>query len=382
MDKSSENDHSYRPVSEKSYQQTLLKLIFEITPIGMAVVKSPDLVYQMANPAYRKCLPVADLDPIDHRYEEVWPPDNGFESLALIQKVIETGDAFDADDYELVYPDGHARNFDLRLRRLSWGEALTVLIVTWDITDLGRTGERSDQLPSSREVELEAEVEEHVEDMLELERYLFAGLDSDRKESSEKLHNGPVQELYAILFQLHFLQAELEQEAVVEAFNPILSRINKVNQDLRDIYYDLWPTTLNFFGLASAISGHVKNLQESHPEIEFHVDLATNGRSLSEDICFAIFRIYQKGIANSLEHADASRVDINLSVKEEIVLEIQDDGRGFEIPNSWLEFARNGQYGLLEAAERARCLGGRMEIASEEGKGTNLRAMFPRSPKE
>ncbi|HEX6303219.1 MAG TPA: PAS domain-containing protein [Anaerolineales bacterium] len=377
MVESRQIDDSENPTTEEPFQQTLLKLIFEITPIGLAVVKSPDLIYRMANPAYQKCLPNVGLDPIDHTYEEVWPPDDGFESLTLIQKVIETGDAFDSDDFELVYPDGQVRNFGLRLRRLSWGEALAVLIITWDITELGRTRRQSDQLLSSSDEKLQAAKDEGVKKMLEFERYLFASLDSERKRLSEMLHNGPVQELYAILFQVHSLQAELEKATVVEAFNPILSRINKVNQVLRDIYYDLWPTTLNTFGLASAISGHVKNLQESHPEVEFHIDLATNGRSLREDLRLAIFRIYQTGITNSLEHANGTRVAVNLSINDEIVLEIQDDGQGFKIPDSWLEFARKGQYGLMEAAERARSLGGRMEIASQEGKGTKLRVILP-----
>lgn len=379
MDQSPQSDEPDHPPNQQPYLQNLLQLIFEITPIGLAVVKNPDLVYRMANPVYKKCLPVADLDPIDQRYEEVWPPDNGFDSLALIQQVIETGEAFDSDDYELIYPDGSARNFALHLRRLPWDEALAVLIITWDVTDSGKSRQQTDNMVNLREEEVQAALEECVEDMLAFERYLFASLDSDRKKLSEKLHDNPVQELYAILFQLHSLQAELEQEAVVAAFDPILSRINKVSQFLREIYLNLWPSTLNFFGLASAISGHVKNLQENNPEIEFHADLSTRGQRLSEDLRLALFRIYQKGIANALEHAGATHIHINLSVNDGVRLEIHDDGRGFRVPESWTAFARSGRYGLLEAAERARSLGGTMEVASDGSAGTTLRAWLPRS---
>jgi signal transduction histidine kinase len=58
-------------------------------------------------------------------------------------------------------------------------------------------------------------------------------------------------------------------------------------------------------------------------------------------------------------------------------LEIRDDGQGFSVPENWKEFARRGRYGLLEAAERARSLGGRLEVASKQGSGTKLRAWMP-----
>ena len=51
------SDESERPLNEDLHQITLLKLIFEITPIGLAVVKSPELIFHTANPAYREYLP-------------------------------------------------------------------------------------------------------------------------------------------------------------------------------------------------------------------------------------------------------------------------------------------------------------------------------------
>lgn len=378
MDEAAKGDESDRWLTDNSNPRRLLNLVFEMTPVGMAVVKDHDLVFQVANPAYLKCLPVEDLDPLNQSYEKVWPPDDGFESLALVQKVIETGEALDLDDYEQIYPDGNRRNFGLRLRRLPWGEALAVLIITWEMTELTKARVQLDQMMHRREAELEAAVQECVDDMLAMERHLFGGMEAKRKELSDRLHNAATQELYGVLFQLHSVQGELEQEVVVDALSPILGRISQVNQVLRSIYNELWPSTLSSFGLASAINGHLKNVQESYPDIQFRFNFATNGLSLSEEVRVALFRMYQAGITNAVEHAEAKSVEIRFSMEDEIVLEVQDDGDGFRVPESWREFARNGQYGLLEAAERAKSLGGRLEVSSEEGNGASFRVLLPK----
>ena len=56
------------------------------------------------------------------------------------------------------------------------------------------------------------------------------------------------------------------------------------------------------------------------------------------------------------------------------VLEIEDDGAGFEIPRDWLLLARKGHLGLVGMRERAQAAGGDLEIVSAPGKGTRLTA--------
>ena len=89
MSERGKSDDPERPVNEDLHQLTLLQLIFEITPIGLAVVKGSDLFFHTANLAYRGYLPSVDIDPVDQRYEEVWPPRDGFEENVRIQKVID-----------------------------------------------------------------------------------------------------------------------------------------------------------------------------------------------------------------------------------------------------------------------------------------------------
>lgn len=378
MDEDQRDNESDDWLGDNSNQRTLLKLIFEVTPFGLAVVKEPELTFELANAAYQKLCPDADVDPIGHRYEDVWPLDVGFESVELLRDVVETGKELDLDDHQLIYPDGSRRNCGLRIRSMPWADALAVLIIIWDFDELAQGLEQSDHIVRSREAELEAAVAECLEEMRKVERYLFENVEAQRKELSEYLHNGPVQELYAVLFQLHTLRGELKQGPVIDALEPIFSRIAEVGKVLGKIYNELWPSTLASYGLASAMNGHVRRLQESHSDIEFHVDFKATLPGLPEDLRLALFRIYEEGVKNVIKHAQAQRVDIRFSSNGEIVIEIQDDGQGFSVPDSWDEFAQNGQYGLMQAAERARVFGGRLEVVSEKGNGCMLKVTMPR----
>lgn len=52
---------------------------------------------------------------------------------------------------------------------------------------------------------------------------------------------------------------------------------------------------------------------------------------------------------------------------KQVVLEVQDDGRGFEAPQRWIELARQGELGLVETLERAEAIGGQMKVVSAPG---------------
>ncbi len=58
-------------------------------------------------------------------------------------------------------------------------------------------------------------------------------------------------------------------------------------------------------------------------------------------------------------------------------MDIRDDGRGFAVPESWIELAREGHLGLAGSSQRAEGLGGRLEIKCEPGEGALLRGVIP-----
>ncbi|NUT12832.1 MAG: sensor histidine kinase [Nonomuraea sp.] len=110
-----------------------------------------------------------------------------------------------------------------------------------------------------------------------------------------------------------------------------------------------------------------------------HVAVEVTGTpvALAADVEATLFRIAQEALANVAKHADASRAALTLSYTDEVVmLDIRDDGRGFE-PQA----AADG-FGLEGMRRRARGLGGTLEVESEPGRGSAVAAIVPVIPAE
>jgi signal transduction histidine kinase len=138
------------------------------------------------------------------------------------------------------------------------------------------------------------------------------------------------------------------------------------------------PPTLAPFGLEKAIKSHIDRLQPAHPELRVKLELMPDGQILPEQTRLALFRIYQAALSNVLRHATAHQVVIRLSLDEEqVVLEVQDDGQGFELPERWIEIARQGHLGLIGMVERAESIGGQLNVVSAPGQGTVIQAVIP-----
>jgi two-component system, chemotaxis family, CheB/CheR fusion protein len=136
--------------------------------------------------------------------------------------------------------------------------------------------------------------------------------------------------------------------------------------------------TLAPFGLEKAIKSHIDQFQQSHPELEVKLALMPDGQTLPEQMRLALFRICQAALANVVRHAAARHVFIRFRLDtEQVVLEVQDDGLGFELPARWIEIAREGHLGLIGMVERAESIGGQLKVISAPGQGTLIQAVVP-----
>ena len=151
-----------------------------------------------------------------------------------------------------------------------------------------------------------------------------------------------------------------------------------VIQSLRTIAGELRPPALAPYGLEKAIRSHSQDFQEVHPDLKVRINLMPDGQQLSEPVRLALFRIYQTAMTNILRHAQATELDIRLSLDDrDVTLEIEDNGVGFHVPSRLIELARQGHLGLVSATERAEAVGGKLKVFSEPGQGTKLRVTVP-----
>jgi signal transduction histidine kinase len=115
-------------------------------------------------------------------------------------------------------------------------------------------------------------------------------------------------------------------------------------------------------------------------DLEINLQLDSDRQTLPEPVRMALFRIYQTAITNVIRHAQANQAFVRLHLNQKQVrLEIQDNGCGFKVPNSWIELARQKHLGLVGAAERAEAAGGKLQVESAPSRGTLVRVIVPRN---
>lgn len=211
-------------------------------------------------------------------------------------------------------------------------------------------------------------------ELAEIQRRLLDSVEAERLNLAQELHDGPMQELYGLSYQVKAL-SEGSVPGLAEA---LPASLEEIIQSLRVIAGELRPPSLAPFGLEKAIRSHLEQIQPVQPNIHFLLDLHPDGKQLPERVRLALFRIYQVALTNVLRHSGASQVKILLHLAgHKTILEIQDNGCGFSLPERWIELAREGHLGLVGAHERAEAVGGKLIIHSDIGEGTSIRAEVP-----
>ncbi|HEY3343863.1 MAG TPA: PAS domain S-box protein [Anaerolineaceae bacterium] len=213
---------------------------------------------------------------------------------------------------------------------------------------------------------------------VEAQRRLIDQREQERLQIARDLHDGPMQELAAALFTLQCAIQDSTDEAYCCTLEELRGSLQHQLQELRDYACDLRPPTLSRFGLKTAIMSHVDTYRLKHCGIEIRYKLQPVDRRLPEEVQLALFRIYQQAMNNVAKHAHATRVEIRLKkTGDRAILEVLDNGNGFNVPQDWLELARQKHLGLVGMRERSEAIGGRLELTSTPGHGTVLRVGVP-----
>jgi two-component sensor histidine kinase len=153
----------------------------------------------------------------------------------------------------------------------------------------------------------------------------------------------------------------------------LLTLANETQGTVREIAAKLRPTVLDSEGLDAAVEWLAADFR-TRTGIPCELALRRQSIAAGSELSTALFRILQEALTNVARHAGASRVEVSLAAEGgQAVLEVRDDGRGIAAEEASFDHS----LGLLGMDERARALGGRIEIQGEAGRGTTLRASIP-----
>jgi signal transduction histidine kinase len=217
-----------------------------------------------------------------------------------------------------------------------------------------------------------------------LHRHLIDNVEADRLRLAQDLHDGPIQDLYSISYQLkemlHPSSDGCTEVAAptAQAITDMLETTQKVIDQLRGMCGELRPPTLIPFGLEKAIRSHIETIQRADPDLEISLDLMADDQNLPEGLRLALFRIYQHAVSNVVRHAHAQHLQVEFRFDhEQAELVVRDDGSGFGLPPRWEQLAQKGHFGLIGTAERVEAIGGELSVESSPGKGTEIRVRVP-----
>ena len=214
-------------------------------------------------------------------------------------------------------------------------------------------------------------------EMAELNIRLQSSVEMERLRVAQELHDGPMQSLHSAIYRVEELRSKSDA-SLADDLKDVKETIQSVLQDLRSTAKELRPPTISSFGLENAIRSHATDIADKHPHLSVQLSLAHDRQMLPEKVRLALFRIFQQCMANVIRHSEATHVRVRFSFDaEEAYLDIADDGKGFEVPVNWIEFVRQGRYGLAGAAERATSLGGVLKVESKPGGSTTVHVRIP-----
>jgi signal transduction histidine kinase len=203
--------------------------------------------------------------------------------------------------------------------------------------------------------------------------WVIDGQEIERQRLARELHDGLGQSLIALKLKLE--SVEVEDVKNQKKLEDLRKLFNKTIDEIRRISYDLMPAGLNEFGIVNAMQRLCNEIEDhTNIKIDFEADKNIEKTNLSEKCSMYLYRITQESINNSVKHAEASVISVNiLKIENFIVLSIADNGKGFKFEATH-KYVGNGIYNMRE---RVNMLGGTFEVNSEPEKGTEVIVKIP-----
>lgn len=196
---------------------------------------------------------------------------------------------------------------------------------------------------------------------------LIEAQEKEHKRLAHELHDGVSQSLYTISVALQALESTLtNNDRLHHYINEVRAELERTMSDIKAYSHQLRPTSLDSLGLVSAIKTLISSVKTtSNLSIEFKTNI--NGR-LPSSIEINVYRVIQEALHNIVKYAEAQHVFLLLWIdeKEQLIVEVHDDGRGFN-----LEEAKGG-LGLEHMRERIEQLNGQFNIETILNEGTRI----------
>ncbi len=218
------------------------------------------------------------------------------------------------------------------------------------------------------------------QNLLEEKERIIEVEEDARKQLSRDLHDGPTQSVAAIAMRVNYISRLLERDPsqVPQELQKVEELARQTTKEIRHMLFTLRPLILETQGLVPALQELAKKLRETHGQnVIVHVQEGVE-RFIDSNDQSVLFNIVEEAVNNARKYAEAEHIWVRLSRKNTyLLLEVQDDGVGFDIGEVDANYDQRGSLGMINLRERAELLNGTLRIESAEGKGTKITLIAP-----
>jgi signal transduction histidine kinase len=225
-------------------------------------------------------------------------------------------------------------------------------------------------------MQTEQSLESSRQELQQLASRLLCVQEEERRRISRDLHDDINQRLALLAMEIEAVERQLSSSPVHvgRAVRAIQDRVVELSEDVRHLAYQFHPSILDDLGLSIALQRLVDDFTvRSNVQGSFgHNNIPG---VVPQEIATCLYRVAQESLNNVARHAQASRVDVELTRSQSwLTVTITDDGVGFDSEQS-----QHGQHGLglLSMKERVALVHGALQIISAMGMGTRVQVVVP-----
>ena len=218
------------------------------------------------------------------------------------------------------------------------------------------------------------------EQLRALTGYLQKVREEERTRIARQVHDELGQALTGLKLDISWIAQRLPKDSrtLVQKAKAMSTYIDSTIQTVRRISTELRPGVLDNLGLIAAIEWQAREFQ-LRTGIRCTATTTVTETMWSPDFSTVFFRIFQETLTNIIRHANASEVNVTVTMEDNrLVLTIEDNGRGI----SEAEASSAKSIGLIGMRERAALLAGEVDIAGKPGEGTTVTVRIPISAAE
>lgn len=204
-----------------------------------------------------------------------------------------------------------------------------------------------------------------------------------RKKLARDLHDGPTQSVAAIAMRVNFARRLIERDtgATAEELYKIEDLARRTTKEIRHMLFTLRPLVLETHGLNAALESMAEKMKDTFEQnvlldidqgVEKEIEMGKQG---------VIFAIVEEAVNNARKYAQATHIWVRLKPiqKDIAVLEVQDNGVGFDVSLVDATYESRGSLGMINMRERTDLVNGIFHIDSKVGKGTHVQVVIPLS---